>query len=376
MTEMTEMTEAGERTVGSKITDEGLAELRATMNVERPLPQYNRVISEDAVAHYVLGIGDDNPRWLDSAYAARTRWGGMIAPPTFVMSCGFARSRGLAGVHGLFSGIDLHCHQPLKAGSRIVARTALHDLIEHQGRYAGREFQQVSVTRYRDGNGELLSTLYSHAFRTERTQGAKGGKYSSLQRQHYTDEDYARFEAQHATELKARRGSETRYFEDVTVGEPIPMLLKGPLTVTDCIAFLMGFGYIYIKSHRQWNDFRLRHPGAGIKDNYGVWDIPERVHWEEDLPKEIGMPTAYDYGPQRIAWFDNAVCDWMSDDGWLRRLQVSLRAPNFIGDCTWIKGNVKSKNEGDNSVEVELKAEDQRGRVTATGMAEVVLPRR
>ncbi len=368
--------QAEQQAVGTKITEEALASLRATIGVETGIPQYNHVISEDAARHYALGIGDDNPRWHDNQYAAKTPWGGIVAMPTFVMSCGFARSRGLPGVHGLFTGIDLECHKPLKAGLRIEAKTALHELIQHQGRYAGREFQQVAVTRYRDGDGELLSSLYSHAFRTERKQGAKGGKYSEIKRQSYTDDDYKRFEAQHASELRNRRGSNTLFFEDVKVGDPVPTVLKGPLTVTDCIAFLMGFGYVYVKAHRQWNDFRLRHPGAGIKDSYGVWDIPERVHWEEELAKEIGMPTAYDYGPQRIAWFDHAIHDWMSDDGWLRRLRVSLRAPNFIGDCTWIKSEVKSIDPADGSVVIDMKGEDQRGRVTALGTAEVVLPRR
>jgi acyl dehydratase len=100
------------------------------------------------------------------------------------------------------------------------------------------------------------------------------------------------------------------------------------------------------------------------------------VHWEEDYARAIGMPTIYDYGPQRIAWVDHAVSDWMGDDGWIRRLHISLRAPNFIGDTTWIRGSVKSIDVIEGVVELELRAEDQRGRVTALGGAEIVLPRR
>ena len=88
------------------------------------------------------------------------------------------------------------------------------------------------------------------------------------------------------------------------------------------------------------------------------------------------MPTVYDYGPQRIGWFDHAVSDWMGDDAWVRRLQVQLRAPNVIGDTTWIRGKVSKKTEGDGCIELEMRAEDQRGRVTALGSAEVILPRR
>jgi acyl dehydratase len=359
-----------------RITDQALAELRENMGVETGLAQYNTAATEDAIRHYVLGIGDDNPRYLDSDYAAHTRWKGIIAPATFVMTCGFSRSRGLAGVHGLFSGIDLHCHKPIAVGTRIGARTALNDLIERRGRYAGRAFQQVYVTKYRDDNGEVLSTLYSHAFRTERKTGASKGKYASLQRQSYTESEIADIAAAYEKEVEVRQGPKPRYFEDVQVGEEVPPIVKGPLTVTDMICFLMGFGYIYVKAHRQWFSFARRHPGAAIPDAFGVPDVPERVHWDEALAQQIGMPTMYDYGPQRIGWFDNCVSDWMGDDGWLRRLQVKLVGPNFVGDTTWIRGEIVSRSQEDGSVEVALNAIDQRGRVTATSTAEIVLPRR
>jgi acyl dehydratase len=115
---------------------------------------------------------------------------------------------------------------------------------------------------------------------------------------------------------------------------------------------------------------------VGVKNKLGIWDVPERVHWEEDLARAIGMPMIYDYGPQRIAWFDHAVSDWMGDSGWIRRIEVKLLAPNFIGDTTRIHGSISSLNEEDACVVLDLKAEDQRGRLTAVGRSEVVLPRR
>ncbi|CAN0454113.1 unnamed protein product, partial [Phaeothamnion confervicola] len=224
-----------------------------------------------------------------------------------------------------------------------------------------------------------LTTLYSHTFRTERMQVEKGRKYADIQPQTYTDEDLAPIEAAYRQELVNRRGTRTLHYEDVEVGDAIGEIVKGPLTITDCICFVSGFGWVYAMPHRQWYEYRQRHPGVGSKDEKkkrGIWDVPERVHWEEDYAKAIGMPTVYDYGPQRIAWFDHAVSDWMGDDGWVRRLHVTLRAPNFIGDTTWIRGSVKAKVDADACVELELRAEDQRGRVTALGGAEVVLPRR
>jgi len=137
------------------IDEEALARLRSQLGVETPLRQYNKYADEDVIAHYAMGSGDDNPRWLDSDYAKTTKWGGIIAPSTFVLTCGFPRSRGLAGVHGLFTGVDIHCHHPIHAGTRVTATTALYALEEKIGDFAGRQFRQTYETKYRDADGRV-----------------------------------------------------------------------------------------------------------------------------------------------------------------------------------------------------------------------------
>lgn len=356
-----------------KLSSEIISELSSTIGHESSLPQFNTEATVDAIRHFALGRGDDNPLYCDEQYAAGTKYGSLIAPSTFVLSCGFPRSRGLPGIHALFTGIDLHCHVPIKVGSKIKATTALHELKERQGNYAGRQIQQTSITKYADDQGQILSTLHSHAFRMERGSAGKSEKYVGLERKHYSDEDLAEIERSYDAEIKSRRGSEKRYWDDVEVGAPLEDMVKGPLSVTDNIAFLVGFGTIFVRAHRLWHEFRGRHPGAGVKDEFGVWDVPERVHWDQELAAEIGMPGPYDYGPQRIAWIDHRISDWMGDDGWLSRLSVRLTAPNFVGDTSWIKGVVTEKTD-DGRVSLELRIEDQRGRTTTTASAEVELP--
>lgn len=358
-----------------RLTDEAVAALRAEIGKESGLPQFNTAATEDAIRHYALGRGDDNPLFCDPAYASGTHFGAVVAPPTFVLTCGFPRSRGLPGVHALFTGIDLECHHPIKAGTRIVARTAIDDLKERQGRFAGRQYQQTSITRYSTDDGVLLSTLRSHAFRMERQTAGKSDKFAGLERKVYDDAALAEIEQAYDRERSERRGAKPLYWEDVNVGDLLTDMVKGPLSVTDNVAFLIGFGTVFVRAHRIWHEFRQRHPGAGVKDRYGVWDVPERVHWDEDLAASIGMPGPYDYGPQRIAWIDHRVSDWMGDAGWLRKLSVKLTAPNFVGDTTWIRGRVIEKADN-GEVTLSLVAEDQRDRTTAEATAVVVLPRR
>ena len=74
-----------------KITERGLEDLRKRVGIKitDTLEPWCHEASRDGIRHYAHGIGDDNPLWCDPAYAARTRWNGLIAPPSFL----FATSR-------------------------------------------------------------------------------------------------------------------------------------------------------------------------------------------------------------------------------------------------------------------------------------------
>jgi acyl dehydratase len=276
------------KTEASKITEEGIDKLRRMIGVRFPLQdQFNTVVSEDAVRHYALGLGDDNPRWTDQEYAKTTKWGGVLAHSSFVLTCGSPHSQGLPGVHALFAGIDMQCHAPVKAGARINASAFLSELVEKQEKYAGRQFQQIYRTEYKDEDDQLLTTVYSYSFRTERQAASSKGKYAKIERKTWTDDELNLVEADIEQEREMRRGATPRFIESVSVGDSVGPVVKGPLTATDCICFLIGFGYIFVRAHRQWHEFRSLHPKAGIKNSYGVWDIPERVHWEEEMPEKL-----------------------------------------------------------------------------------------
>lgn len=90
----------------------------------------------------------------------------------------------------------------------------------------------------------------------------------------------------------------------------------------------------------------------------------------------MGVPAAYDFGPQRVSWLAHLLTDWMGDDGFLKSLQVRVTRFNLWGDVQFIKGKVleKFRHGDDGMVKVEVWAENQRGQVTAEGHAEVVLP--
>ena len=96
------------------------------------------------------------------------------------------------------------------------------------------------------------------------------------------------------------------------------------------------------------------------------------------MAREVGMPGGYDVGPQRISWMGQLMTNWMGDEGFLRRLNVSVRRPNIFGDVSWCRADVVDKrvDDGAHVVELELRVENQLGEVTAKGTATVALPSR
>jgi acyl dehydratase len=77
-----------------RITDEGLARLRARIGVAEPHPMapHYSLPTTDTFRHVAEAYGDGNPLWCDPEYAATTRWDGPLAPPPLVGG-GHARRR-------------------------------------------------------------------------------------------------------------------------------------------------------------------------------------------------------------------------------------------------------------------------------------------
>jgi len=352
------------------ISDEALGALRALVGKEirRPEP-YVEVATRDAIRHWAHGIGDRNPLWA----AAR------LAPPTIL----FAMDRivsgyvtGLPGIHAMYAGSDFRWRRAVREGDRVLGRSVLLDLEEKASTFARRAIRQTYRTTFVDDAEAIVCEADSWCFRTERDTARELQKYRALEPHRYAPEEIERIRRAYAGE--AIRGAAPRYWEDVTVGEPLPEVVKGPLTVTSVIAFVQGWGSLYVRAHGLAFDLFERHPALGIPNEFGVPEPPERVHWDADLARAVGVPAPYDYGPERVAWLGHLVTNWMGDAGTLARLNVQVRRHNLIGDTTWCRGRVAAKTvlEARGEVTLDLVAVNQRDETIAQGQAVVVLPRR
>ncbi|MDP2951974.1 MAG: MaoC family dehydratase N-terminal domain-containing protein [Chloroflexota bacterium] len=358
-----------------------MAELRSRIGAEHRSsePPHIEVATKDAIRHFAWGIGDSNPLWTDEEYARKSKWGCLLAPPCILYAMDRGASGhlggGLPGIHAMFSGTDWEWFLPIRVGDRITCTGHLSDVVEKKGQFSRRMVHQGFQVLFRNQQGETVAQAKMWALRTERGTARERGKYAEITQHVYTPEEVQAIEADYDREVV--RGAQPRYWEDVAEGEELALVVKGPLTITDIICFKIGWGGSpFVRAHGLALAWRRRHPGVALPNRFGIPDVPERVHWEDDMAREVGVPAAYDYGPQRISWISNLLTHWMGDDGFLRKLSVQVRRFNLLGDTTWCRGKVvgKSREGGEALVECRVWAENQRKEITAIGQATVRLP--
>lgn len=368
------------------IGSDALEQARALLGMPIRVEQWNYEASRDAIRHYAWGIGDDNPLYSDPDYAKGTRWGGIVAPPTFFFGIWDAVvAPGLPDVQWYYSGIDAEFHRPVRRNDAVTASAEYVDAQPLSGKTVANMLVQTGDVRYHDQDGQLLTRVLSHTFRVAR-QGAEGGlKYAPRDKHVYTADQLAAIVDAQLNEY--RRGAEVLYWDDVEVGTRLPGTVRGPINQQDMTAYYCGAvgtsGYKSTKlrwKYRHWaNHSPEKLPNNYDPSYYGAAVLPSIGHQDAKVAtQDLGMPGPYDNGPQRIGMLSTCVTNWIGDSGFVRKLSARLKLPVIFGDCTYTFGKVVGKRiEGDLAlVDFELWGENQLGQVTIKGSATAELPRR
>jgi acyl dehydratase len=346
----------------------------------------------DAIRNWALGVGDDNPLYTNEEYGPTTRWGSQIAHGTMaghiktpmlgdpVPAEIKAQTKSMfRGVHVFVSGGTWDWYRPIYPGDRIFSFAGEESIDVKKSEFGGRSAIQVRRDVALNQRGEVVGVYRILRVLTERKTARERGTNAAIEPAHYTDADYERIDAVYAQE--GPRGAEKRYWEDVNVGDQTTPMVKGPLTVTDIIAFHAGgYGFVPYGLHGGRVGYKNRQRIAPfyIKNEQGVWDVAQRLHWDSQWAKAIGNPIAYDYGVLRQAWFFHHVADWAGDDAFIESQQDSIRKFNYHGDTQFMAGEVTGKREEDGRHLVELRVTmtNQRDVETAYATATVSLPSR
>ncbi|MFF3567510.1 MaoC family dehydratase N-terminal domain-containing protein [Nocardia jiangxiensis] len=374
------------------LTDEAVERSRRRLGIPKPQrnPPHNYEVTWDGVRHFAFGYGDDNPLYCDPEYAASTRWGSLIAPPTFLYTMGEdaapapdAQTKALfkgdpfAGLGSYQAVMEYEWWQPLRLGDRCRVLQAQVGVQLKPSSFGGRTAHVTQDYLYANGRGEMHALRRGTWINAERHTSKKRAKETLVQ-EPYTPEQLAEFDAAYAAET--RRGGEPRYWEDVEIGEVLQPKVKGPLTTTDVVVWHLGWGMQLTPpgAFKIAASIRRKAPGLYPPNPMNIPDTVQRLHWEPERARELGLPNPYDYGGMRETWLVHLLTDWVGDHGWLWKLRCEHRKFNYLGDATWVRGTVadKRKVDGRNEIHLEVRCENQRGEVTTPGTAVVLLPTR
>jgi acyl dehydratase len=388
--------------IRGRITDKDLEMMRARIGYSNPTLRkgvitkpWNTWADSDSIRRFAECIGDMNPLYNEPAYAEKSRWGTSVAPPGFEWSMGIDRTpllpddlkhtnHALRGVQLYHSGAEYFYHRPITPGTTLYKSECVGDVTEKSSRFATRSVIVNNVTAWWDKEERVAVNSSRWFVHAERKSVPKSGeesrqKVDTKAPARYSDEDLRAIEAAYDNEYV--RGGDTLYVEDVKPGQSLPKMVKGPLTITDMINMHMGAGWLTYGNppFRMAYENRKRIKGFYSKNEFGAWDTIQRVHWDVGLAHTVGVQHTYDIGPMRFAFLCHYLCNYAGDDAWVYRIRYELRNFNYVGDTTWLEGEITDVKTDDRLgplVELRIRGINQRGDENISATATILVASR
>ena len=141
--------------------------------------------------------------------------------------------------------------------------------------------------------------------------------------------------------------AEQIYWDDVTEGMELPVMVKHP-TTQQLVMY------------------------AGASGDY------YQIHYDKDFAQGNRLDGVILHGALKNAFLGQYMTDWMGPLGTLKRLTCQYRGMDFPGQPITAKGMVTRRyhDMGQDLVECEIWLENPEGQKTTPGTATVQLPRR
>ena len=124
-------------------------------------------VEKGAIIKFAEAIGDENPVYNDEEAARASRYGGLIAPPTFLRSAVSARPELPFEVpfeRLLDGGSDWEYFEPVRPGDRITAVSRIEDINERNGRIGLMLISTIIIT-YTNQFGQMVATQTNTSIR-------------------------------------------------------------------------------------------------------------------------------------------------------------------------------------------------------------------
>ena len=209
-------------------------------------------------------------------------------------------------MHGFFAGNDFEFFRVLRAGDSINCVERVLDVQEKEGQFSGTMVIQYVETIYSNQRDDVIARVVGWCTRHQRKEARDRGKYASVPKQHQWPSEQLDDLQQQVLAEKAR-GRQPRYWEDTQVGEDLTPIIRGPLSLQDVTSFLVGTGRasahgVLLREALQHPNHYFRSPEAG-----GGIEYTGIGHLRASVAESVGVPGAYDYGPERVSWAGHSV---------------------------------------------------------------------
>jgi acyl dehydratase len=349
-------------------------------------PARELVATAESIRRVGQGVDCRNPLWQDEAYARGTRWGTIIAYPTYQAFFGESGIMSLRAPEELgqqymiWMGEDWTFHRPIRPGDTFRVwqrRPEIYD-VTPAGKSSPRTYGLLEGDLdHINQNDELVSTVKNHVqrtFRSEKPPVHAMPEYS-----------YTREELGYVGRLMREeeiRGREIRYWEDVRVGEETKPIVTGPTTIasnalTSAIAPDIGFfmdnrPFFLDSLEEELGPEFIRDPVTG---RYVIRGGPAGRHWSDLAAQAEGEPCAWLFGVVSRFSLLRVLTNWMGDDGFLRRFDWRHMTRTRAGDTMIGRGKVVAKQveNGEHLVDLHVWLRNLRGSVSEAAVATVRL---
>ena len=297
-------------------------------------------VEKSHITAFARAIGDDNPLWNDEVAARRSRYGGLIAPPTFTrLIVNSLRLRGttqypLPGTVQLDGGSQWRYFEPIRPGDRITHFRKITDAYERQGS-AGPLIFIIGHSRFVNQFDETAVTLTGVTIRYEPPQSGKIVRPAKP--------GNGRTAAD--TDTSVASAIESLDWAGVAEGAEIGPFIKNT-TTQDLVKY------------------------AGASRDFS------EIHYDKDFALGVGLPGVILHGALKAAYLGKLMTDWLGDPGALRSLQCQHRGMDFPSESVICKGRVARKyvEDGQSLADCEISIENSSGQTTAPGQATISLP--
>lgn len=379
-----------------------VSDLARHMGVPMEPGELKEPVATNDIRRWVQAMHYPNPLHYDEVWAGRSRFGTIVAPQSFTVTCDTSHGCSPAQVgripdsHLIFGGDDWWFFGPrVLPGDRMVCHRMPYDYRVTTTRFAGPTCFQRGDTLYINQRGERVALQRSTSIRYKVRAAKEQKMFSEPAEPDWSEDQLAELEERKGAFIAQIQelGHDPRPWDSVSVGDRLAEHVIGPHSLasfaTEWRAYPMTvwgatakgpttvraeeLGYTREMAGFE-GDRRMERVNPELTD--GAYYGPSRGHLQPRWAQHVGMPRGYGYGASMGAWIIDYVAGWAGEWGTVVHSSAQYRSPAFTGDATFLTGEVvdtgvERRRRHHATVAVEMRNQDDAVMATATVRVEL-----